>query len=244
MQILVGVWQALGYNPLWYGWQQIPVRRVYGTFGNSGQLGCLIALTFPFIPVWLAPWWMLGVTLSQSFTAAAVLGIVAILRWRKEWYLTVAGAGLFGLVLNAVRPFSTNTVPLRLTSWGAGWEWAIQRPITGYGPGSWAQMVPVIQNANPLKYTVETFQEAHNELLGLQFEGGLVAVLILALWVWDHQAWKSLPLIAAGIVSFWWFPFHFPAMLPVIVLIVGLSTPTIHTTETKETPCKTRRSGK
>ncbi len=242
LQILVGVGQAFGYNPIWYGWEQIPVRRVYGTFGNSGQLGSFIALTFAFIPTWITPWWVIGTVLSQSFTAAGVLLVIACLRYRKHWPLVVIGAGVSGILLNYVRPLATNMVPNRLLAWKAGWDIALQRPITGYGPNSWAEMVPVFQNANQHIYTKEAFREAHNELLGLFFEGGIIAVIIIGLWIWDHKAWRSQPLIAMGIVCFWWFPFHFPAMLPIALLLIGLETP--YQQPVKTQPQGERRHGK
>jgi O-antigen ligase len=222
LEILVALGQAFGVNPIWHGLQQDPFRVAHGTLGNSGHLGALVGITFALVPGWLVPWWILGIVLSQSFAGAMAMLVVACMRWRQQWGKLMVGtaAGLVALYL--VRPFHLGTLGLRWLSWAFGGSLAWQAPIFGHGPKSWEPIVRAQQIARPDIFP-ELFRYAHNELLQLFFEAGLVGVVILFAWICYHQAWKKPLLVALGVVAFWWPPFRVPTLLPISILAIGLA---------------------
>jgi cation transporter-like permease len=79
---------------------------------------------------------------------------------------------------------------------------------------------------------VEFYLQAHNELLQLAYEGGLVAVILLTAWGLAHRAvWGAgarrdqAALLALAVLSLTWFPFHVPTLAVVAVTIVGVALP-------------------
>ncbi|MEN6404657.1 MAG: hypothetical protein ABFD94_22120, partial [Armatimonadia bacterium] len=100
-----------------------------------------------------------------------------------------------------------------------------QRPILGYGVGSWALWTP---QANGWGAT-EIFGTAHNEYLQGLYEFGILGVLLVGCWLWRHRrALAAAPygsgMVALAVECVAMFPFHIAAVaLPALVLL-GLAT--------------------
>ena len=80
------------------------------------------------------------------------------------------------------------------------------------------------------------YYHAHNEYLQLAYEGGAVALALLAAWLWTHRrAFRGAhgpSLVALGLVAVAWFPFHVAAMAGPLLVLLGLATaPVILTDE-------------
>jgi hypothetical protein len=230
LQALVVLWQT------WAGRALIPGEfPAGGTIGNPGLAGGLLALAVPWAPV---VWWPvlgagLGAAGSTTAAAAALLGAA----WRAPWWpargIAAAGGGVLALAKVGGEGWGTRPAvwALALGDW-------LSHPgavVLGWGLGGWAARVPALQGQRtwPLGTTaVEFYLQAHNELLQLAYEGGLVAVVLLAAWGLAHRAaWGAgarrdqAALLAVAVLSLAWFPFHVPTLAVVAVTIVGVALP-------------------
>src|SRR5207244_13359283 len=77
--------------------------------------------------------------------------------------------------------------------------------------------------------TGELWQQAHNEFLQLGCEMGVVGLLLLGLWLWEHRAmvldrtWgPSVGALAVNSIGF--FPMHTVSIALLGLLVVGLAS--------------------
>ena len=201
-----------------------------GTFGNKNYLGAYLAMVMPVTPWFLIPVVGYGLFLSKSMLAwtAACAGLWW--RWR-DWWALHAVCFLAGLL------FLASQHPGPGASWSARWDaWTTALDhltflgwVTGVGPGQWLH----VYGSLPVSYPTSVegyFAFAHSDLLQLVFESGLPALVCLGGWLWSQRAlWRSPwagSVVALGILSLAFFPWHLVTTGVVAVAIVACATST------------------
>ena len=206
---------------------------------------------------------VVAVAINQQATSAialaVALAIAVAVRWRALWLVNFVAIGLALAITAALIP------PLRAISWGAlpvggvegyqrlttyrlgAWVAAIdmigKRPLTGYGPGTFAAEAQPHRLAAELRErerfvqpTGSTFVYAHEDYLQLAAEAGIPALLLLIGSVgWllhgllhadrapdDAERLVLLAMLIAGLVSaLAWFPMQIPLTGIVLSLALG-----------------------
>lgn len=150
-------------------------------FGSRGSLAATLAGLAVMVVIGLA------LRLGRNFIIGTALGLV----------ITGVVAGLF---LQATRPavvgktleFSETTVEARFAAWDDAVNIIHRYPVLGAGPGNF--FIAFNEQANSVFSNSERFDDAHNLLLHLAVNGGIVlavvfiAVVVMALW----QGWQNL----------------------------------------------------
>ena len=203
----------------------------------------------------LGLWVML---LNQQKTAligfvAALLAIVAV-RWRMRWLLAgMAGLlalGTLSVLIAPVRAATWGALPIssyqqlttyRLGAWIAAGDMAMEHPLTGFGPGTFAAEAQTHRLAAELRIrerlnppTEASFVYAHQDYLQLAAESGIPALLLFLgaiVALFGKLASQREPtleqqvLLAIGatgmIVALSWFPMHIPFTACVLLLCAG-----------------------
>jgi O-antigen ligase len=208
--------------------------------------------------VLLAGLGLLIIALNQQKTsavglAAALLVIVAV-RWRLRWLLAAMAVllamGVISVLTPPLRAATWATLPLssyqqittyRLGAWIAAADMAGERPLTGYGPGTFAAEAQAHRLAAELDLherlvppTAASFVYAHQDYLQLAAEAGIPALLlflgaIAALFAQlalrasaTLEQQVVLAISATGmVVALGWFPMHIPFTACVLLLGAG-----------------------
>lgn len=158
--------------------------------------GIVLLLTFSIIPA----------TMSRSAWLSIAAGIVCVLalhgRWAfriRQYIQTAPGkAGIYGLQLLLVAGIAgvalfflkADSARGRLLIWKNSCHAIAERPLTGYGPGSFQQVYGEAQatyfasgQATESEERVAGYAEyAFNEYLQLGVEGGVIAVVLVLAW--------------------------------------------------------------
>ena len=133
-------------------------------------------------------------------------------------------AGGIGLVigLTLIRP-----APMwqtRLATWNLAWPDLVVHPWVGMGPGGWGTTIPMRQGFSE---GVERWPQAHSELIQWLYEEGAVGLVLLTGWLsaaartlWASEVRGSL--VALAILALGFHVFHYAAITPWFVLVVGL----------------------
>ena len=147
----------------------------------------------------------LGASTRHLAGLVALLGIgllifQAPLQERLEKVNAVSNQGQWGAHLGSVANISSDVSNLeRLNRWQSALAMAAERPITGFGPGTYQFKYAVYQQRQALT-RISTFDgdkgNAHSEYLGLVSEAGWPALfilfgLILAVYHTGIQAWRK-----------------------------------------------------
>ncbi len=221
VHITVQLMQATGQDPIW---SNHFAGYNMSVLGNRGYLGNLLAFLAPLAPAALIPLFLIGLVLAKSSLSAlaAIVGLgVRYPKYRLAWVVIGAGA-LVGFA--TYRPDWISSYVSRFTIWGLALEhtswWQM---VIGHGTGTWQIWVPHYQETQHV-YETGPFVQAHNEWLQVFFEGGLIGFGILSMWLWSHRAVFSTPwagsVVALGVVSMAWFPFHLGNLaLPALVVL-------------------------
>ena len=235
--------QHRGYDPLWGPWVGGVLAahlQPFGTLGGVDASSLYVAILSPLLPWAILPFaaWVVWNGHSMGAIAALCIGLA----WK--------GLRLVGMKLEAVMILALLASVLTFsgiylhkethTGRIAVWQFATQHwvrtdPILGYGLGGWAQRIPAYQQAEGFMPAREAWREAHNEPLQWLVETGLVGLLLLGLWCYDHRrmfldpVWgPSVAALAASSLTF--HPFHIVASALVGIVLVGCATRT-------EAPC-------
>lgn len=223
MQTAWALGQALGWIRWWPGGPYQGGLHTGGTLGNPDWLGAYVAMLAPVTPWAVAPA-LVGLELAHARGAAlaALAGLLA--RTRQATLVALLPLAAMGLVVYgafAGRALSEG-LGERLVMWRQGLALTALNPSFGYGPGSWAVILPSHQPPGPAWYP------AHNEILGLFFEGGIVALALLVWWLWDHRAVFIGPyggaLVALLVACQSTSVFHHPQLAGPALVLLGLAT--------------------
>jgi O-antigen ligase len=212
------IFQALGFHPV-IDAGQAPA----GLFVNQDVLAEITAVVFialVFERLWLAVGLLPALILTGCRSALiAVFVVGGIAGWRKwRWRI------LYGL------PLLVGGVLLTATKWSNGDSPRIDMwRDTLAGLTTWGSGIGSFYSAFP-KYatlTSDLYQpaHAHNDLLELAFELGIIPAVIAALLVlalaWRANFKEQMLLIALGIMSMVGFPLHSPSTVFVFGIVAG-----------------------
>lgn len=214
--------QSWGWDPIWAGWTRT-WGPIVGTLGNGNYAGWYLGMLWPLAPWWLWPLYILGIAATKSYTGM-MMGMVG-LSVRYLWMASPwAWALMLSLFVGWVLVWFPISLRIRALVWTIGlqdlpwWGWLI-----GLGPGAW-----IARLAYPMPGVVEIFLQAHHEYLQLLYEGGLVALVLLAGWLWTHRGvwtvspWNG-PVVAILLGACTMFPFHLAALGLTALVIVGVA---------------------
>lgn len=229
-QACYGALQAVGYDPLWIGWgQQVsPELAIRGTLGNRDFFGAYNAILLCISPVWLMPVFLVGLGLSKAVVAMLAACVGLIVRYRAHRWVVVGGSlGLLACAGFALwRSPDLGSLWHRVDVWRLALQDVAFHPILGWGTGHWALRIPILQ-VQTHTWDSGVFVAAHNDYLQLLYEGGVVAVGILGVWVWQHRriyagsmggAVAVLAVNACGN-----FPFHVGTTALLALVVLGLA---------------------
>ena len=235
--------QHLGYDLLWgplVGGRLNATIQPLGTLGGVDASSLYVAILAPLLPFWLLP--TAGWVVWQGHSVGAIAAFCVGMAWKG---LRLAGTKTEGLIVvavfGAVLVFSgiylhKQTHVGRVAVWQfAASHWVQTDPVLGYGLGGWNQRIPVLQQREGFMPAKEVWREAHNEPLQWLVETGLVGLLLLGLWLYDHRrmwrdpAWGP-PVAALASSALTFHPFHIVASALVGITLIGLATRT-------EAPC-------
>src|SRR5438132_6467461 len=233
--------QMMGYDVLWANMWGIPTSAIVqpiGTLGTVDGVGAYIAITAPLMPLWAVPAAIYVVWAGHSLSALLALAVGLVIPWvirpRGHW-LAASLAGLGAVAFGSMaylKGLMTPTVAGRFAIWKFGAAPAgSSDPVLGWGLGGWSTHVPALQvgqNFMPMG-AGELWQQAHNEYLQLGAEMGVVGLLLLGLWLWEHRAmvldrtWgPSVGALAVNCVGF--FPMHTVSIALLGLIVVALAS--------------------
>lgn len=211
------------------------------------------------------PLYLADLVVNQNLTSltALVAGGATVLFARLGWRALLPSLAILGAVAAGVvayRPARARAVSAfaaaragawdslftyRLGPWSAALEMARERPLLGFGPGTFgaefvthrlrAEIRARRRFVNPL--ATSSYGEAHSEPLQAVAEGGLAGLaavaaglaLLAALWraarqpgPWSAEASLLLAVLVAGsVASLTWFPFQRPVSSIPLLLAAG-----------------------
>lgn len=229
IQALYALPQAFGYDPAWWGLERRTDMRPIGSIRGSNLLAIYLAVIVPLAPRWVLPILLGGLALTLSalgmLSATAGLLVRERHRWRPRVLLLRAAGGLAAAW--ALHPGAPASLLLRLRVWRTGLGDAWAAPIFGHGLGGWAERVSVLHGT---QVPADGFPiHAHNELVQFAHEGGLLALLIVAIGVLGHRALWRHPryggaVVASAVACLGHAPLHLASTALVILVIYGLAT--------------------
>lgn len=227
VQIGQAIFQVYGYDPLWFGLSPSPNGSlVHGTLGNSNYLGAYLAISSAVVPVVLLPLWGLGIVLAKSAVAGVAAAACLLIRFRRQWRVSVPLVGLGLACVALLRGFDASTTFSRIAFWGTALHQWAKRPFFGYGPGAWMRGLFHWESAPG---HAELWLQAHNEYVQILFEGGIVAAAIVVMWLYTHRKaflvdpWGPA-MIAIAVDAAGMFPFQIPAVAILCLVCIGLGT--------------------
>ncbi|MFH2071928.1 MAG: hypothetical protein ABIJ75_03645 [Actinomycetota bacterium] len=219
--------QLSGYDPLWIWTDQRAI--VHGITGNPNYLGAFLAISASIVPVLALPVWGAGIVATKSALAGLTFGTVLLLRFPGQWKWTVPVSVLSATAVIWWRGGSLSSLLHRLAIVRFGAEYLWQHPgalLWGFGPGAWERLAPITVVT---RQKGEMWLQAHNEFLQLGFDGGVIALLLLAGWLWSHRdAWRLAErrtiLVAILIESCGFFPFQVAVTAILCLALLGQAT--------------------
>lgn len=207
--------------------QALRGTELTGTFGQPNHLGGYLAIVGALAPGRLAPFFLAALfVIPHTRLASVALAVALAVRYRHRVMPAAFGVLLAGAAVVAALPRVTTAT--RLSAWRIGVaDWlAHANPLVGFGFGEWFIRVPGIQMRDP--GGLEVFAQAHNEYLQLLYEGGLLAVALLAAWLISR--WRlalagpvGASLAALAVLSLGFFPFHLATTASVGLVALGLA---------------------
>lgn len=211
-QVVYTSLQYYGFDPIWAGFTQRPMRIV-GTLGHKNHVGELLAITSALAPTLSLPFWFMTLCTLKSLTGTLAMGSALMMRagLHIKW-LFVPWAILATYWWNVKAPLSLSDRILVWRSAVQDQEWWTL--LFGHGLGSWFYRIPYLHpvtGGSGIGADVRYF-EAHNDPLQLWYEAGSVAIMLIGLWLWQHRVLinneRGALVVAVGIVSLAGYPFH------------------------------------
>ena len=202
--------------------------QLIGSIGNAAYLGVFLALTGAVAPAWAIPPFVAGLILSRSRIGGLGYLVALCARYpQARW--PALGTGLLVVGATLYRHGANwDSLAHRLWVHGIALKDLAGSPLVGYGPGSWLTRSLFLQQETSKMFS-EIFGQAHNEYLQVAYEGGLVALLLLAGWVWSHRhAFRRDPAgagaAAVAMTALGMFTFQVAATALVAMVVLGLAT--------------------
>ena len=204
----------------------------------------------------------IAVNMQLTSAIAVIAAVVAILavRWQRRWLVTLGVVMVLLATTTAIVPglrnISWGALPVagvdgyqqltthRVGAWAAALEMIEARPLTGFGPGSYAAESQSHRLAAELKLRerllppapATTFVHAHNDYLQLAAEAGVptllalmaaLGMLIFGLLQRARSPGRAEPLavlgilVAGAVAALAWFPLQMPLTAVVLLLACG-----------------------
>jgi hypothetical protein len=209
---------AIGQLAGWIDWQTINLPS--GLFLNKNFMAEAAALVL----IWLIAeqvWWlavlvMPAIALANARGALLALGVgLALLWWRKRSPVTAGLLGVtVGLFIMATLNHTAATTTERLDIWADASDGI---GMFGTGIGSYGFMSHL---ALPDGHAMH----AHNDVLELVYELGMIGLGLGALFVWELRGPLNsarLVLIVFAVEACFAFPSHLPATMAIAALAAG-----------------------
>lgn len=212
-----GLAQFMGWNP-WHYANAWELYKPTGTFGQETILGAFLAaclapalFTKQYFPAFFIA---IGIISTHSSMSAAsggavlFLWIVSRIGWRHGALLATSLSGFFVVLAWAHQDSVWLDPNGRIRFWSWAWNRWLERPIFGFGPGSWLESAPGFE----LRLT-----HAHNEFLEFLTEYGSVGALFAG---WSlvqftrkfKPTWERAMCIGLLVDAFGNFPFHIASL--------------------------------
>ncbi len=232
-QALYSVGQRFGFDALWGPWfgGTIINNQALGTFGSVNATAGYIAVVAPLLSIWLLPAAVLVVIASHSAGAALALVVGLAFRFQRVRWVAVLAAVASAPAILWWQFKATHVARFGIWSFGLR-DAAVYDPILGYGLGGWGRRIPALQVQQGFFPTNEVWAEAHNEPIQWAAEVGLVGLVLLGCWLWQHRAMFQHPIWGASLAALaaqtlTWHPFHIVSSALLGILLVGLATPAV-----------------
>lgn len=225
LQAVIAYYQALGFEFL--------MSKPYGVtaiIGNPGYVGTYLAPLVPLAPLWVAVVLLAGVVCAQS-TLGMLSACAGLMVAHRTYWKEIGVAALFlsaGIIYLYKPDWANGSFRIRHEIWSLAltsttwWQ-----AIVGHGPGSWIQTIPNLQ-AEAKLWETQKFIWAHNDVLQLWYEGGVIALGCLGAWIWSHRQAFAGPLagvlVALAGVSLGMFGWRLGTTAAVFVVLIGLAT--------------------
>ncbi len=264
--------QAAGFDPLHAaGWRPAvdygPRMRMYGSLGNPNFVGAVLAALLPLAVVRsgsqrqrvlarsIAASYLAALAATGSrgawLGAAAGLGALAWTRGRPAKrtlgvaWLLLAATGV-AIAFGSVRPIA-DTLRGRVYIWAVAAPHALDRPVTGYGPGAVASLYPRWEadhlrrglNEDARRYAAPQ-RHLHNDyletLINLGLPGALAWASVIAAAVASglrergdsvHDRAGSAGIVALAVIALVDFPFARPVELFVFWTLAACTAPAL-----------------
>ncbi len=173
---------------------------------------------------------LLALCLAWTRSAGAWVGLAAglwIVRRRSSaWRALVAGAGAVALALVCVK-WGSHDIFSRWHWWSAAARMAWERPLFGFGPGTFAYVCAAYVNAaRPLGslYAHQHYLETAAEQ-GLPFLAAWLGAIVLLSWRGDDSGFKRAGIIAVLVQSLWDYSLSIPAVFWLFCYCLGSMAP-------------------
>lgn len=211
---------------------------VSALIGNTGVLGLICA----FALLLLAPrltrraygMWalvaLLGAALivNRSLTpfAVVVAGLLVYVPWRRS--ALAAAVLIFSLAATGLAHRIDESLSFRFAPWRAAWSMAIERPLLGYGAGTYAaEFVRHHDGRFVNPHLAGSYAQAHNEYLQAAAELGvpatllLLAILVLLMRGARHDIVTLSVLAGGAVAALTWFPLQRPETALLLLAACG-----------------------
>lgn len=204
-----------------------------GTFGQAGVYGCWLAMAIPFLLVrkrWIACFlglFLLWLTSSRASIIGVILAVSVLYYAISNRIWIKIGIILTGLLLiTGIFYKYGDKIGIqvdRVSFWDSAIQMTIDKPIIGYGIGSFRINYPKYRNpllTSKIYNTVNLdLQHAHSLYFEMGSEIGIVGVLLFLFMVWKHFKMNNNWGLISGIfaclianltdVSFYFVPIGF-----------------------------------
>jgi O-antigen ligase len=210
-----------------------------GLTGNSGLLGLVCALAVLFLVPRLtrksfAMWALVAILLAamainRSITpfAALLAGMLVQMPWARARAAVASLAIVFAFAATDTLARVDELLTYRLGPWKAALAMIAERPLLGYGAGSYGAEYARhadVRFANP--HLIGSFAQAHNDLLQSAAELGIPAAMLLVaaslLLVRGGRDRVVVSILVAGAVaSLTWFPLQRPETAMMLLAACG-----------------------
>lgn len=187
------------------------------SMGNRIFVGAVCAMAAPLAPLWALPVLLAGIVLTNTYTCA-IAAVIGLGIAHPAWVPWIIGGGcLLAPFVMWWRGHPRDSMEGRLHVWrlclATLWHapWSIR--LTGYGHGAFLTLG---RWWSARKFTGQHYRQAHNDLLQVAVEWGLLGVLGVLLWLGalvPHLAWGdpvSGAFVAMLFATCWVFPSYLP----------------------------------